>query len=111
MKISEMIIAFSNDYIAMGNTVAQKQNYLNAACTAWNIAILPKKDRKNSISNYVNEYKRLNPYTTDHSNLRHDIEMLIKQKIQMFPDNTKKICSAEVVKKNDKEYSIIAASV
>jgi hypothetical protein len=110
MKISEMIIAFSGDYISMGNTIEEKHSYLNAACTAWNISILPKHERKKEISNYINEYKRLNPHVSDQSNLRHDIEKLIKQKIRMFPDVKKRIYNAEIIKNGD-EYSIFAATV
>lgn len=110
MKISEMIVAFSGDYIKMGNTIGQKQSYLNAACTAWNISILPKHKRKKAIKKYISEYKRLNPNSNDHSNIRHDIEILINQKIRMFPDIKKHIYNAEIVRNGD-EYSVHAATV
>lgn len=104
-----MIIAFSGDYISMGDTIDEKQSYLNAACTAWNISILPKHERKKAISNYIKEYKRLNPHANDPSNLRHDVERLIKQKIRMFPHNRKHIYNAEI-RKNGDEYSVFAAT-
>ena len=46
MKVSQMIIDFASDYIHLGETIEEKQNYLNAACIAWNIALLPKNRRK-----------------------------------------------------------------
>ncbi len=110
MKISEMIIEFSGDYIDMGITIEEKQSYLNVACTAWNISILREHERKKKISNYIREYKRLNPHTNDQVNLRQDIEKLIKQKIRMFPAIEKPIYNAEIVK-NGGEYSIFSASV
>jgi len=41
MKISQMLIDFASEFIAMADTLEQKQSHLNAACSAWNIAIMP----------------------------------------------------------------------
>jgi len=40
-KISEMIQEFAGDFIRLGKTPEDKQNYLNGACVAWNIASAP----------------------------------------------------------------------
>jgi hypothetical protein len=37
-KISEMVMGFAGDYIALGEDVEWKQQYLNGAVSAWNIA-------------------------------------------------------------------------
>lgn len=110
MKISEIIIAFSGEYIDMGNDFDEKQSYLNVACSAWNISILPKHVRKKAINNYIKKYKRLNPNVHDQENVRHDIEKLIKNKIKMFPANKKNIVNAEL-RKEGNAYSIFAATV
>ena len=37
-KISQSLWEFAGDFIRMGDTLEQRQSYLNAACSAWNIA-------------------------------------------------------------------------
>ena len=44
-----MVLDFAGDYIAMGEDIEDKQQYLNSAVNAWNIACLREKDRKRSI--------------------------------------------------------------
>jgi glycerol-3-phosphate cytidylyltransferase-like family protein len=39
-KVSEMVLNFAGDYIAMGDDIEDKQQYLNGAVSAWNIACL-----------------------------------------------------------------------
>ena len=40
-KVSEMIWEFAGEFIKSGRTLEEKQNRLNAACSAWNIACNP----------------------------------------------------------------------
>jgi hypothetical protein len=63
-KISEMVLDFAGDYIAMGQDIEEKQQYLNSAVSAWNIACLDEKAQKRSIKKYMAEYRKLNPYIT-----------------------------------------------
>jgi len=48
-KMSEMVLKFAGDYIAMGDNIEEKQQYLIGAVRAWNIACLDQKARKRSI--------------------------------------------------------------
>jgi len=50
-----------DDYIAMGEDIEEKQQYLNSAVSAWNIAYLDEKAQKRSIKKYMSEYRKLNP--------------------------------------------------
>ena len=109
MKMSKMIIDFASEYIAMGDTLEKKQSYLNAACTAWNIAILPEHQRKKALEKYLASYRRHNPHQRDTANLKHDMLLLIKRKNELFPDVKKFIANAEI-SENDGKYSIAAAS-
>jgi len=56
-----MVLDFASDYIAMGDDIEKKQQYLNSAVSAWNIACLDEKTRKHSIKKYMSEYRKLNP--------------------------------------------------
>lgn len=108
VKISQMILDFASDFIEKGNTTEQKQSYLNAACTAWNIAILPKDKRKSAINKCLKEYRRFNPHEKDVSHVKHDMELLVQKKLRMFPNEKKPIVNAEIRKHGD-QYMILAA--
>jgi len=110
MKVSQMLIDFASDFIAMADTLEQKQSHLNAACSAWNIAILPKHQRKKALNKYLKSYKTYNPHQNDVIHIRHDMESLIKQKNKMFPEVKKPIVNAEI-KEVEGKYTIFAASV
>jgi hypothetical protein len=50
-----MVLDFAGDYIAMGEDIEEKQQYLNSAVSAWNIACLDEKAQKRSIKKYMAE--------------------------------------------------------
>jgi len=77
LKMSEMIINYASDYIRLGDTIDQKQSYLNGACAAWNISLLPAAKRKEAVDKLITQYKAVNPDIDDVENVRHDIELLI----------------------------------
>ena len=54
----------NGDYIAMGDDIEEKQQYLNSAVSAWNIACLDEEARKRSIKKYMTEYRKLNKSST-----------------------------------------------
>ena len=110
MKISQMISDFAGDFIEMGDTIEQKQSHLNAACSAWNIAILPKHERKKALKKYLNGYKSANPTDASIYHVRHDMELLIKAKIKMFPNIKKPIVNAQIQQEGD-QYRILAVSL
>jgi len=56
-----MVLDFAGDYIAMGEDIEEKQQFLNSAVSAWNIACLDEKAQKRSIKKYMAEYRKLNP--------------------------------------------------
>ena len=104
-KISEMVIAFAEDYIQLGETIVQKQNYLNAACAAWNIAVLPKTQRTFALENFLKEYRIDNPNATDTEieSVRHDMELLIRKKLRQFPNVKRAIVKARITEGEEKD--------
>jgi len=95
-KISEMIQEFAGDFIRLGKTPEDKQNYLNGACVAWNIASARPERRKKLVDHFVAEYKRHNPNTDEAAlaAIRSDMEHLIDVKLKMFPGDLRQIVSA-----------------
>jgi len=43
VKMSQLIGEYASDYINMERPTEERQSYLNSACSAWNIAVLPEK--------------------------------------------------------------------
>ena len=105
-----MIFEFAQDFIATGESLEQKQSRLNAACTAWNIANLPKYERRKALERYLQSYKAQNPGAQHSSFLRKDMEHLIKQKNRLFPQVKKPIMHAEIRGEGDR-FSISAVSM
>ena len=57
MKASEMILKFASDYIMMGRTLEERQSGFNSACTAWNMSLLPVRERELFLRKYIKEVK------------------------------------------------------
>jgi len=102
-KMSEMISEMAAGFLDVGDSVRQRQNRLNAACTAWNMACGSPERRHRQLENYRKEYLRFNPATTpiDLANIVKDMEALIERKLKMFPDDLRQVVNATVVKIGD----------
>ena len=102
-KMSEMILEMGAGFVGVGTTLGERQNRLNAACTAWNMACCSPEVRQRQLAQYSEGYLRFNPATSpgDLDNIIKDIELLIERKLKMFPDDKQQIVSARVVKVGD----------
>ena len=99
-KMSEMISEMAAGFLGVGDTIGERQNRLNAACTAWNMACGSPEVRQRQLEQYKEGYLRFNPATSpgDLANILKDMELLIERKLKMFPDDKRQIVSARVVK-------------
>jgi len=109
-KISEMVLDFAGDYIAMGEDIEDKQQYLNSAVSAWNIACLDEKERKRSIKNYMAQYRKLNPTQSkrDFRDAEKDLRLLITQKQKLYPEVWVQIVDAHINEINGKNHVTVA---
>jgi len=110
IKMSELIGEYASDYINMGESMEERQSYLNGACSAWNIAVLPEHLREEALSRNIAEYKRMNPGVDDADDLADDLRKLIQKKLQMFPGVKKVIIEASIEPISDTKYRILVAS-
>ena len=110
-KMSEMISEMAVGFLGVGNTIGERQNRLNAACTAWNMACGSPEVRQRQLEQYKEGYLRFNPATSpdDLANIIKDMESLIERQLKLFPDDHRQIVSARVVMVG-KEYRIEVAS-
>ena len=99
-KMSEMISEMAAGFLGVGDTLGERQNRLNAACSAWNMACGSPEVRQRQLEQYKEGYLRFNPGTSpsDLANILKDMELLIERKLKMFPDDKRQIVSARVVK-------------
>ena len=110
IKMSEVISEYASDYINMGEDTEERQSYLNGACTAWNIANLDETHREEALHRAIESYKRMNPGIDDVENFEDDLRILIKKKLEMFPDNKKVIIDAMIEPISETKYRINIAS-
>lgn len=110
-KMSEVISEMAAGFLGVGDTIGERQNRLNAACSAWNMACGSPDVRQRQLDQYMDGYQRFNPGTSlnDLADIRKDMESLIGRKLQMFPDDLRQIVSAKVVMFG-KNYRIEVAS-
>ena len=110
-KMSEMISEMAAGFLGVGDTIGERQNRLNAACSAWNMACCSPEVRERQLEQYKEGYLRFNPATSpgDLANILKDMELLIERKLKMFPDDKRQIVSARVVRVG-KDYRIEVAS-
>ena len=110
ISMSQMVINFAQDFISLGNTIEIRQSYLNAACVAWNISILQENARPKAINNFLEQYQKLNPGSDDVDNVRKDIEKLIDEKLEMYPNEKRSIINAQIVDDERGDEKIIIIS-
>jgi hypothetical protein len=56
-KISEMISEMAVGFLAVGDTIGKRENRLNAACTAWNMACASPEVRQRQVEQYGAGYR------------------------------------------------------
>ena len=111
-KISQSILEFAGDFIRFGRTLEDRQNRLNAACSAWNMACNTPELRKKHLAKYVQGYGKFNPDAdAEHlTNIRHDMETLIEAKLKMFPDDLRQVICARIISEGGKDRIEAAAA-
>ncbi len=110
-KISEMISEMAVGFLGVGDTIGERENRLNAACSAWNIACASPEVRAPQLAQYADNYLQYNSGTSP-SNLADiikDMELLIERKLELFPDDHRQIVNARILKVGS-EYRIEIAS-
>jgi len=95
----------------MGRTLDQRQSYLNAACSAWNMACNTPEVRKKNLDHYMREYQKFNSGLAEEqlADVRSDMEKVIEVKLKMFPCDLRQVVEARIIKVGDQERVEAAA--
>ncbi|GJQ50407.1 hypothetical protein KsCSTR_09440 [Candidatus Kuenenia stuttgartiensis] len=110
-KISEMVEHFAREYLSLGEDIEHKQQLLNSAATAWNIACLNEQKREEAIEKYLKEWKRLNPANGKDmlKAVEEDLRLLIKRKLELYPDIKKQIINVHIQDEHGKNRITVAS--
>jgi len=110
-KISKMLLDVAGEYIAMGDDEEDKQQYLNGAVSAWNIACLQSKERKAALKKFHKNYRRMNPSHTkrDYADAMENIQLLINRKDKLYPDVFVQIAQATLVTKGNQDHVTVTS--
>jgi hypothetical protein len=110
-KVSKMLLDVASEYIAMGEDIEDKQQYLNGAVSAWNIACLSGEERKAALKKYLKQYKRMNPSHTKRevNDAFENIQLLIDHKDKLYPDVYVQIAHATIETINNKDHVTVAS--
>ena len=107
-----MIWEFAGEFISLGSTLEDKQNRLNAACSAWNMACNLPEVLNKSLAQYIESYKSYNPNESDEeiAAIRSDMEKLIQNKLRLFPDVHKQIVSVQITQEAEEDRIDVASA-
>ena len=109
-KISAMVLKVAKGYIDMGETGEERENYLRSACSAWNIACLPRQKREHAIKQYVEQYQKINKADeSDCKAIEEDLRLLIKQKDRLYPNVNVQIIGSRIENINGKDHVTVAS--
>ena len=110
-KVSKMLLDVAADFIAMGEDLEDRQQYLNTAVSAWNIACLDSADREKAVRKYRKSYRRMNPLSThrDCANVEENLRVLISKKDKLYLNVRTQIAGATIEEKDGREYLAIAS--
>ena len=110
-KVSKMLLDVASEYIAMGEDIEDKQQYLSGAVSAWNIACLRGKERKAAIKKYRKQYRKMNPSQTkgDINEALENIQLLIDRKDSLYSDVSVQITHATIETINNKDHVTVAS--
>ena len=111
-KISEMLLAVSMDYIALGQDLEHKRQLLFGAVSAWNIACLPPHRREPALREFMIAYRKANPAQAqrDYADVEEDMRQLIRRKSARYPHVSLQIINADLQEEAG-ELKVTVASV
>lgn len=108
-KMSEMILEIASDFIHGASSTQEKQNRLEAACSAWNIACSPPAAREKMLDQYVEGYELYNPSINAEGlgEVRAVMEKLVERKLSLFPAVKKQTAGGQVTVEGGKSKIVV----
>jgi len=105
-KMSEIILEYAHEFLALTNTRSEKENVIELAIAAWNIALADEEKRFNLIDNFVSDVLRINKNSDHWKKTVSVILILINKKLQKYPLVDRPILDYDFIKLNHDEYHL-----
>lgn len=109
-KMSDIFWQYASDYIGMGATSEEKQQYLDSAILAWNLSLFPKGEREKQIQVSLRKLESLNPGSKNLQILKHNLRILIERKLTHYPEINKLIVNAKFGVADGKECLYVVST-
>ena len=110
-KISAMILKVAEGFIDMGETLEERKNLLQLACSAWNIACFESPKRYEYIERYIDKFREVNnPPEEVCRDLREDMLKLMEQKDKLYPKSNVQILHSDISVVDGKEHVVVLST-
>ncbi len=109
-KMSGIFLEYASDYIGMGATLEEKQQYLDSAILAWNLSLLPEVEREKQTQTSLKKLEEWNPASKNLEILKYNLRILINKKLTEFPEIKKLIVNAQISVVDGKECLYVTST-
>jgi hypothetical protein len=108
--MSGIFLEYASDYIGMGATSEEKQQYLDSAILAWNLSLLPEVEREKQTQTSLKKLEEWNPVSKNLEILKYNLRILINKKLTEFPEIKKLIVNAQISVVDGKECLYVTST-
>ena len=109
-KMSGVFLEYASDYIGMGATLEEKQQYLDSAILAWNLSLFPEGEREKHMQASLQKLEEWNPASKNLEILKYNLRILINRKLAEFPEINKLIVNAQISVADGKECLYVTST-
>lgn len=109
-KMSEIILEYADEFLALTDTKREKEDVIELAIAAWNIAIADKNKRFSLIDNLVSDVWEIERNSNHWEKIVSVLLILINKKLQEYPSIDRPILDYDFIKLNSDEYHLNVVS-
>lgn len=105
-KMSEIILEYADEFLSLTDTRREKEDVIELAIAAWNIALADEDKRFSLIDNLVSEVWKIERNSSHWKKTVSVILILINKKLQKYPLIERPILDYNFIKLNSDEYHL-----
>ncbi len=106
-----MILKVAEGFFDMGQTLEERENLLQLACSVWNIACFESPKQHEFIERYINKFREVNHHPEEVCrDLREDMLRLMEQKDKLYPKTAVRILHSDISVEDGKEHVVILST-
>ena len=105
-KMSEIILEYADDFLKLTDTRREKEDVIELAIAAWNIALANEDKRFHLMDNFVSDVCRVEKNSSHWKKMVSVLLILISIKLEKYPSIDRPILDYEFIKLNEDEYHL-----